>query len=400
MQKELYQDCEIQIDNEPIIEDEYIKQIYDSIKSENNIKDYSIFDPSVMLRPQLVYYRNQFEIATQTIMRFITESIKQNIIVVGPSGAGKTALIDYAIKQGKAFAPSMCSSTYINCGSCSNSYQILKKIINIRKKISMEDGFKLLHQKLKKAPRSKRRILIFDDLSPMLEDELFFKLTREEYFNHTMIIMVTKTHEFYNQLSDNVKSSLMKKTICFDQYKREEILTILKKRAEVGLKTYSEEILESISILTKDQFNGDIRVAISAMFEIFKDETYKTYVYDDIFELMQLEDVKLKNSIIMDYNQEYLELLYLLTEQECKITLSNHVHRAYSKLQGGNVAKSSFYKKIEDFEKKDLISKKKKRIGKVYLYEFENKLHPRSIKFVKQLYSQNGVKINGTEKDE
>jgi len=150
------------------------------------------------------------------------------------------------------------------------------------------------------------------------------------------LILITRNPNFQEYLDPAIFSSLSKRMIIFPPYTHNQILDIVTRRAEQGLKlsAFSPEILEMIAVMAQKQ--NDARYAIELLWRAGKTaegEKKQEILYEHVRKA-QLNNFPVKQSLIADLPQHQKLILFtiaqlLLRRNSEGYILSNEIKREY-----------------------------------------------------------------------
>jgi len=258
----------------------------------------SIFDPSRNKRKVLIKNRNILQTTyipdqlphreneINNIVDIITPSLSKNkpsnILIMGKTGTGKTAVVNYIGKELKKADPEEenCSFIYVNCEIVDNPYGILFNISNQiikdqSNKIpftgwSLDRVYETIIEYIDK--ENKVQIVVLDEIDRILQkngDEIFYFLTTmNEVLKQSIvsIIGVTNNAKFTELLSPKIKSRLGEEKVIFPPYNPEQLQDILKKRAELAFEpgVMDEGVIPYCAAISA-QDSGDARKALDLL---------------------------------------------------------------------------------------------------------------------------------------
>ena len=220
------------------------------------------------------------------IVEIIAPSLERdkpsNILIIGKTGTGKTAVMNYIGKELKKADPSeeSCTFIYINCEIVDTPYGILYNIANqIISDPSRKIPFtgwsvdKILSELTSYIEeKNKIFIIVLDEIDRSFQkngDDIFYYLTsiNDELKNSTVsIIGITNNTKFTDFLSTRIKSRLGEEKIIFPPYSVEQLQDILYERAKEAFEEgiLSEGVIPYCAALTA-QDGGDARRALDLL---------------------------------------------------------------------------------------------------------------------------------------
>ncbi len=158
----------------------------------------------------------------------------EDVLIEGPSGAGKTCIARYAVSELESEAIDI-ETQYIDCWQHSNHFRILYKIL---------EGVGTTYDIHRSTPRDEmiRRLedvdhpysIILDEVDQAEDEDLLRELYGIPEIN--MILIANRTRDIVGPLDERLQSRLRSATtIRFDSYSDGELEAILRDRVEWGL---------------------------------------------------------------------------------------------------------------------------------------------------------------------
>lgn len=220
------------------------------------------------------------------IVEIIAPSLKKNkpsnILIIGKTGTGKTAVLNYIGKELKKAdrEEKNCSFIYVNCEIVDTPYGML---YNISNQIITDDlnkipftGWSLdkIYSELINYidKENKVFIIVLDEIDRSFQkngDDIFYFLTTiNEILQHSKvsIIGITNNTKFTEFLSPKIKSRLGEEKIIFSPYTPNQLIDILKERADMA---FYEGVVDSAVIplcaAISAQDSGDARRALDLL---------------------------------------------------------------------------------------------------------------------------------------
>ena len=186
----------------------------------------------------------------------------EDVLVSGPSGAGKTVLMRYAVAELEREALDI-ETQYIDCWQHSNHYRILYKLL---------EGVATTHDIHRSTPRdelvqrltdvSGPYVAILDEADQIAEPDVL----RELYGipRLSMILIANREQDIIGPLDERLQSRLRSSlSMAFDAYTDEELVAILSDRVDWGLEQGAIGEAELATIA--DVAAGDARDAIGIL---------------------------------------------------------------------------------------------------------------------------------------
>jgi cell division control protein 6 len=226
-----------------------------------------ITDPAVFSEDFIPSYIHEREFQIKWLMAALFPAIRGrkpvNVWIHGKPGSGKTCVSKFVLQKlterwGKI------GTAYVNCWQHNTLYSALDHILS---------EFRLLGGEAPSTSVKLRRffnfvkdrpfILILDEIDappPKERNDLLYNLSRT---GNIGIVCISRRDETYFQLDERVRSRLSARLLEFEAYSPEQVMTILRERANQALKykTYDDEVLSIIAELAQ----GDIRVGLETL---------------------------------------------------------------------------------------------------------------------------------------
>lgn len=351
------------------------------INKHNNIKSTRLFGTFPTIPKEIIYERKELSKLAIPLAQFLTIGTVTHMLLQGSKGSGKTTLIKYLLIEAKEMH-SKLGVYHINCRVHNTSYKVIKELLNLKtnNSIKLARSYCVAISTFKKYFNKKQNsIIVFDEVDLMLDDNIFYLITREST-NIYMIMITNKTKFYRDVLSSDVKSSLDYKFFYFKKYETAEIKEILGLRAKQGLFKHDPFVIDTIAEVNCWQFNSDVRLGISTMKEVFSDNTFKEGDASSVYGIMKQEEIKQKNEQVRDLQDIHLLLLWLTHTYK----YSNRIFQTLGD-QGLHYSKNRFFKLMCEVEKLELVYGTKTRAGRSYIIEYAIELATPTLMLVKEL---------------
>ncbi len=223
------------------------------------IRDFRVFSFDYI--PDRPVIRPELKRIVDCLVRYGQSGIPRHLVIIGPRGCGKTLTFRYLEK---AFADKLRLPFFgINCRVHNSSFKALAALLKTKPR---GYAYAELCDRFEREIPSPAVIVL--DESDMLgekdarRDILYFLSRSSKRYS---VVLLSNNHRYLKQLDESTRSSLQPEVISVRTYSAQEILDILKDRAETGLKTVEPGLLEEIAAMTAKNTNGDVRVAIKAL---------------------------------------------------------------------------------------------------------------------------------------
>ncbi len=267
-----------------------------------------------------------------------------NVFLYGPPGTGKTSLIKWMFNElgekSLRFKP-----VYVNCWERQSKHAVMSKIasdvnpfISTKKTVA-----EILDETVNEIKRkSIIPVVCLDEIDRMMEKELLYDLSR----NNISVVLISNDKYALTDLDPRIKSSLLLNFIEFPKYKVDELVDILRDRAEFALRPGSvrDELLRIIAVSSE----GDARVAIATLRNaaVYAEARNKsTITREEILQAVK-DARKLKiEQILSTLNPEQI-LLYRIIESYGEVN-SSELYSLYKQRSRNPVSERSYRNYME-----------------------------------------------------
>ena len=252
------------------------------LEKKNNIISHREILQNTYVPPQLVHRDSQIDDIVNIIAPSLNKDKPSNILIIGKTGTGKTAVIKYVGDELKK-ADDMknnCDFLYINCETVDTPYSILYNISNHIVK-DPSKGIPFTGWSLEKAFTSLIRliddvdkvfIIVLDEIDQSYNrngDDIFYFLTTiNEMLEHSRvsIIGITNNSKFHETLSPKIRSRLGEEKVIFPPYTPPELIDILSERAKEAFypNAIDDEVIPLVAAISA-QDSGDARKALDLL---------------------------------------------------------------------------------------------------------------------------------------
>jgi len=252
-----------------------------------------------------------------------------HVWIHGKPGTGKTMTSKFFLKllKEKYSIPGI----YINCWECRTLFAILDRLILELKILGADKPdarFKL--ERLKRFLGSKPFVLVLDEIdqpSPKERSSIIYNFIN---LGNVGLICISYSRQTYYDLDNRVKSRLSPQLLEFELYQYQDLISILRERAEAALvpNSWNREDLESIALLSK----GDVRIAIQTLKNAAywaQEEGADNLVYQHIQNGVN-KARKLKKKYLLKKLTKDHRILYGIIKERGEI-LSGHLWELYLK---------------------------------------------------------------------
>ena len=224
----------------------------------------------------------------ESIMFNLVEALKGNVpsnmVIYGPSGAGKTAVINFICRQLEEKGQQIdrpVNPVYVNCRKIDTQYRVLAHLGNsLLDEYEQEDipftGWptdRVFSELIKRMnARGGVHVLVLDEIDHLVKksgDDLLYNLTNlnAELGNaRCSVIGISNDLKFTGYLDSRVRSRLGQEDLVFKPYNAGQLQDILSERALVGInrEALSDAVIRLCSALAAQE-HGDARRALNLL---------------------------------------------------------------------------------------------------------------------------------------
>lgn len=259
----------------------------------------------------LIHRDSQLQAIADSIKPILKKRTPDNLFIYGSSGCGKTSCIKHILKQLSSYSAAVLP-VYVNCWENQTELAVYNKVIEEmrlplpRRGLATDEIFSRIREYIKNY--KKPVLLVLDELDGLRHDKLLYVVSRANEKQLSFgIIGISNNKELLSKLDSRIKSSLRFSDMEFKQYSEEEIISILKLRAERALApgSWNEKLLAKIARSVED---GSARVAIERLWKSAKhaENSGKSRIM-----IQDLEDILSEQPVfkLPEYNLSSEELL-------------------------------------------------------------------------------------------
>ncbi|CAI49720.1 Orc1-type DNA replication protein [Natronomonas pharaonis DSM 2160] len=291
----------------------------------------------------------------------------EHSIVVGPSGAGKTACARYTVEQLRRSLVDV-RAQYINCWQHSSRFAALLQLVDgIGQSMDIQQH-STPHDELLRRLRNvddRPYIVILDEADQLdCREDILYELTTLDHVY--MILICNRERELLDGLDRRVVSRLRGcRRIEFEAYSTATLVDILDRRAEVGLEAGSltDGVLREIAEVS----NGDARVAIRTLAEAAKQaERDSTSIKSDyVDEAVSEAEENIRQKAISQLNR-HQRVIYDVLEEDGGWLPMGELYPEYSERVDEARTKTTVSNYLSKIAEYNLVELKGEKRGRRY----------------------------------
>lgn len=256
-----------------------------------------------------------------------------NILITGPKGTGKTAIVRYVLRMLKPnfkrdrLIYVQATTPIATLSSIAEQLEFTwkgtrRRFIGIPRGVSIGEALKFLKNKMKEN-RIRYVVIAIDEA-----DKLVGNIYGEEILYHfsrnlpVSLILITNKPLLIDKINDDrVRSSLKLKHIALPRYDDQQILQILRYRASLAFRerSYDDEILKWIRDITANEMGRDIRFALDVLMEA-GDEAYRQkarkITFEHVSHALVLSKERMIARLISKYDIVEQAIIYVMANIE------------------------------------------------------------------------------------
>ncbi len=221
----------------------------------------------------LLHRERELSAIADSIKPLLARRTPNNLFIHGVSGTGKTTCVKYILKQ-LAEHSSAVLPVYVNCWENPTQMAVYNRIVEEmrlplpRRGLAADEIFDRIMQFVKNY--KKPILLVLDEMDGLRHDKLLYVAARSNEQRLTFgIIGLTNNKALLSRLDSRIRSSLRFSEMEFARYGEEQLLSILRVRAERAIVPggFDERLLLKIARSVED---GSARVAIERLWKAAK----------------------------------------------------------------------------------------------------------------------------------
>lgn len=225
------------------------------------------------LPDELLHRERELQAIADSIKPLLGRRTPNNLFIHGVSGTGKTTCVKYIMKQ-LAEHSSAVLPVYVNCWENPTQMAVYNRIVEEmrlplpRRGLAADEIFDRIMQFVRNY--KKPILLVLDEMDGLRNDKLLYVAARSNEQRLTFgIIGLTNNKALLSKLDSRVRSSLRFSEMEFSKYGEEQLLAILRVRAERALAPggFDERLLLKMARSVED---GSARVAIERLWKSAK----------------------------------------------------------------------------------------------------------------------------------
>ncbi|MEW6036256.1 MAG: AAA family ATPase [Candidatus Micrarchaeota archaeon] len=222
---------------------------------------------------ELLHRHDELQAIADAIKPLLTRRTPTNLFIHGPSGSGKTTCVKYILKQLSEHSSAVLP-VYVNCWANTTQMAVYNRIVEEmrlplpRRGLAADEIFDRISQYVKNY--KKPILLVLDEMDGLRDDKVLYVASRSNEQRLTFgIVGLTNNKALLAKLDSRVRSSLRFSEMEFRQYSSEQLLSILRIRAERALSpgSYDERLLMKIVRSAED---CSARIAIERLWKAAK----------------------------------------------------------------------------------------------------------------------------------
>lgn len=222
---------------------------------------------------ELVHRDAELQGIADAIKPLVGGRTPDNLFIHGPSGSGKTVCVKYILKQLLDYSSAVLP-VYVNCWENSTQMAAYNRIVEEmrlplpRRGLATDEIFNRISEYVRNY--KKPILLVLDEMDALLHDNLLYVVSRSNEKRLMFGIMgISNNKALLSKLDSRIRASLRFSEMEFKNYSEEQLLSILRVRAERSLApgSYDERLLLKVARSVED---GSARLAIERLWKAAK----------------------------------------------------------------------------------------------------------------------------------
>lgn len=225
------------------------------------------------LPDEILHREQELQAIADSIKPLLSRQTPNNLFIHGVSGSGKTTCIRYLLKQLTEHSSGVLP-VYVNCWENPTQMSVYNRIIEEmklplpRRGLATDEIFDRIMQYVKNY--KKPILLVLDEMDGLRHDKLLYVVSRSNEKKLTFgIIGISNNKELLSKLDSRIRSSLRFSEMEFKQYSEDQLLSILRTRAERALVpgSFDERLLLKIA---RSVDGGSARISLEMLWKAAK----------------------------------------------------------------------------------------------------------------------------------
>lgn len=240
-------------------------------------------------QPEELYHRhNQINYITSALSPIKEHGVGDDILIVGPSGTGKTTIAKFALDELERKILALRRG-YVNCLTESASNAVLSRLVrDLDLGVIAQDGTPRSRYLNRLRECSDPIVCIFDEVDMLADSSLLGSLY--ELPNVTLVCICIDDDEFLASVDDRIRRRLQTAaTVSLDRYSTDQLTDIVWGRVEAGLKETA--VTPAAVQYISDVAAGDARYAIAllrqAATRVDRQSTSSTEISRDVVQAVE-----------------------------------------------------------------------------------------------------------------
>jgi Cdc6-like AAA superfamily ATPase len=346
----------------------------DRYADDTNITQPSLFDTEEPLNTEILHQRDILPQLADNLIAFLRLQRRRHFLIFGGVGTGKTQLIKFILSEAEKLYP--FKTHYVNCRKANTTYRVMRQILQERRKLPSD----VITDDFQKYLSEGTHTIILDEVDLLKDDDLLYLVSRDIELKKVLLFLITNKSKYYkDNIGDDVKSTLLHDLYIFNEYTVTDLYHIFKKRCDVGLKSYDDEIVLKIAANNFRHFHSDARVGIVTLGRVFGKTTPPKLSDEDLKGIMATQSSDMQARLLESVKGPKREILYLLLEE----TERQRVLRRYC-ARFEEISKTHFIRLLSELEKLGLIQLTQTRVGRSTKTIINHSLSPENVGVLKR----------------
>lgn len=331
------------------------------------LRDRTVFDIETFVPSEVVHRDGALDALSAAIEPVLNGGRGRHTHIFGPSGAGKTCVARYALKQVHEERPA-ANRQYINCWDHYNTSAVLYELAAGVGAVADVRRGTVAHDELIGRVREAddcAYIVVLDEVDQIEAPQVLYQLHR---LGHVYCIYICNDEDaFFSQLDGRVASRLRAgTTVSLEPYSDDVLVEILAARAEAGLEPHAAPRGRLVQIA--DIAAGDARVGVELLFQSAREATACGHEFireADVEEAEPVARAELRQKTLSQLTRHQRRLFEVLQDTNGPLGMGDLEERYAGRVESPK-SRKTLQRYLEKLEQYNLVEIEGEKRGRTY----------------------------------